>query len=120
MIGSAGGTPYAIGKVERSRNAAGRGRFHVRAIRFGKLAASYERRDGEEIRAVKNLTVADKASKPDSVVTIALKRMEQERFGHEHQRPQAICARVCASGHDFSLSMEEMRSRHRLGVGGAA
>jgi len=51
-----GGTPYAIG---RERN----GRFHVRCIRFGKLSASYERRDGEHIYAVM-LTLAELPSKP--------------------------------------------------------
>jgi hypothetical protein len=53
-----GGTPYAIGTPRR------RG-FRVRRIMFGKLAASMERRDGEQIRAVK-LIVADKASRPEA------------------------------------------------------
>lgn len=51
-----GGSPYAIGQMSR-------GRFCVRAIRFGKLGASYERRPDEEIRAVE-LRVAIKKSKP--------------------------------------------------------
>jgi hypothetical protein len=68
MITSAGGTPYAIGKVERSR-----GRFHLRVIRFGKLAASYERRPGEEIRAITKLVVADTPSRPVTV-TITVER----------------------------------------------
>lgn len=54
-----GGNPYAIGRFNR-------GRFHVRVVRFGKLAASYERRDGEQIHAVK-LIVAAKASTPIAV-----------------------------------------------------
>jgi hypothetical protein len=41
-----GGTPYAIGKMTKHVG------FHVRCVRFGKLAASYERREGEQIRAV--------------------------------------------------------------------
>ena len=56
-----GGTPYAIGTWQGRR-------FRVRAIRFGKLAASFERRKSEEIRAVK-LAVADKPSRPEPVFT---------------------------------------------------
>ena len=52
----AGGLPYALGTATK------RG-FRVRCVRFGKLMASIERRDGEEIRAVK-LIVAEKASRP--------------------------------------------------------
>jgi hypothetical protein len=49
-----GGTPYAIGRPEH-------GRFHVRAIRFGKLAASYELRPGEEIRIVTIVAAQNKS-----------------------------------------------------------
>lgn len=60
MRTATGGTPYAIGEFSR-------GWFRVRCVRFGKLAASYERRYGEEIRAVK-LIVADKKAKPEKVI----------------------------------------------------
>jgi hypothetical protein len=51
-----GGIPYAIGTEKR-------GVFHLRCIKFGKLAASYERRDGEHIyRAM--VTLAELPSKP--------------------------------------------------------
>jgi hypothetical protein len=63
------GIPYALGKTTKS------GAFHVRCIRFGKLAASYARRNDEEILAAK-LVVSDKVCKPLSVVTIAPKRLE--------------------------------------------
>jgi hypothetical protein len=56
-----GGTPYAIGTGRR-------GCFYVRCIRFGKLAASYERRDGEHIYAVM-LTLALLPSKPMSTTS---------------------------------------------------
>jgi hypothetical protein len=56
---AAGGVPYAIGKEKR-------GLFHMRCIRFGKLAASHERRDGEQIyRAM--VSLAQLPSKPLSV-----------------------------------------------------
>lgn len=55
MRAATGGTPYAIGEFSR-------GWFRVRCIRFGKLAASYERRYLEEIRAVK-LIVSEKKAK---------------------------------------------------------
>jgi hypothetical protein len=55
---STGGTPYAVGTLHR------RG-FRVRRIMFGKLAASMERREGEQLRAVK-LIVADKPSRPEA------------------------------------------------------
>lgn len=57
MRTATGGTPYAIG--ERIG-----GWFRVRAVRFGKLAASYERRDGEEVRRVE-LIVSEKKAKPE-------------------------------------------------------
>jgi hypothetical protein len=53
---SCGGAPYAVGAPTRYG-------FRIRRILFGKLAASYERYDGEEIRAVE-LKVADTPSKP--------------------------------------------------------
>lgn len=56
MKTSTGGTPYAIGILSN-------GWFRIRDIRFGKLAASYERRDGEKIRAIE-LVVSDKKAKP--------------------------------------------------------
>ena len=55
MITTSGGTPYAIGRPER-------GRFHIRAIRFGKLAASYERRPDEEIRVVTIVAAQNKST----------------------------------------------------------
>lgn len=60
MRTATGGTPYAIGELSN-------GWFHIRAVRFGKLAASYERRDGEQIRRVE-LIVADKKAKPERVI----------------------------------------------------
>jgi hypothetical protein len=45
-----------------------RGVFYVRAVRFGKLHASYEMRDGEQIRALK-LEVAERPSRPDPSAT---------------------------------------------------
>jgi hypothetical protein len=59
-----GGTPYAIGHL------AAKGAFFVRTIKYGKLAASYERRDGERIYRVM-LTLAELPTKPlgTSVVT---------------------------------------------------
>lgn len=57
-----GGTPYAVGYPER-------GFFRTRCIRFGKLAASYERRPGEEIRAVIMFRVAEKKSRPSKIET---------------------------------------------------
>jgi hypothetical protein len=56
---SSGGSIYAIGALKGTV-------FHIRCLRFGKLAASYERRDEEEIRAV-TLSVADKPSKPEPI-----------------------------------------------------
>jgi hypothetical protein len=53
---TSGGSPYAIGELNK-------GRFRVRCIRFGKLAASYERRPDEVIRVV-SLTVSAKPCKP--------------------------------------------------------
>lgn len=55
MITTSGGTPYAIGRPER-------GRFDIRAIRFGKLAASYELRPGEEIRIVTIVAAQNKST----------------------------------------------------------
>jgi hypothetical protein len=57
-----GGTPYAIG------HDVARGQFFVRTIRYGKLAASFERRDGERIYRVM-LTLADLPSRPEPVLT---------------------------------------------------
>jgi hypothetical protein len=57
MRSAYGGIPYALGTTS------GSGAFQVRCIRFGKLAASYERRYDEEIRAAK-IVVSDKAVKP--------------------------------------------------------
>jgi hypothetical protein len=59
MRTATGGTPYAIG-ISSSWG------FHVRVIRFGKLVASYERRNGEEIRRVE-LIVSEKKAKPEKV-----------------------------------------------------
>lgn len=70
MKAHAGGTPYALG-TETPRG------FHVRRIMFGKLAASMDRRDGEQIRAVK-LRIADKPSNPVAPLGIA----EVFRGGH--------------------------------------
>jgi hypothetical protein len=52
-----GGTPYAIGHHVAN------GRFFVRTIRFGKLAASYERRSGEHIYRA-DLALAELPSRP--------------------------------------------------------
>jgi len=67
MRTTTGGTPYAIGTMKYGSTPYS-GTFSIRVIRFGKLAASYERRDGEEIRRVE-LIVADKKAKPDKVTT---------------------------------------------------
>ena len=58
---STGGQPYAIGKEEK-------GRFHVRCIRFGKLSASHERREGEHIYKAL-LMLAELPSRPEKGVT---------------------------------------------------
>jgi hypothetical protein len=58
MIVQTGGMAFAIGVKVRSA-------FRVRCVRFGLLAASHERRDGEEIRAC-TLLVAPDPSKPVS------------------------------------------------------
>ena len=62
MIVAGGGTPYAIGVMLSN------GWFHCRCVRFGKLAASYERRHDEEIR-VADIRVA-KPAKPSKPLSI--------------------------------------------------
>ena len=57
MRTTTGGNPYVIGRPLSG------GMFRVRAVCFGKLAASFERRADEEIRAVE-LIIAEKAARP--------------------------------------------------------
>lgn len=60
MRTASGGNPYVVGSPLMG------GMFHVRCVRFGKLAASFERRQHEEIRAVE-LVIAEKAARPCAV-----------------------------------------------------
>lgn len=76
-----GGEPYAIGHHVDN------GAFFVRTIRFGKLAASYERREGEHIYRTM-LTLAELPSRPLSTTVATESTSYANNFGKAPRRPK--------------------------------